>query len=143
MAIGLVDHKRTKNNRINIRNIETQVVEEHGRGDGMKTRQDGGTGEVKKPAVKSRAGLKKPGCETERSIRAKKKLDILFDIGLSDERQPKESMPFLLDMRGDRKACLPPIVAPLGIERRRDERKKREAKREKKEAAARFKAISE
>ena len=64
MAIDLVtifDYKRTKNSRINIRNIETQDVGEHGREDGMKTRKDGGMGGGEEAGGLESGGAKETG----------------------------------------------------------------------------------
>ena len=54
-------------------------------------------------------------------------------MGADDALQPKGSMDFLTDMRGERKSLLPPIVASLGVERRREERHLRAQERFEKE----------
>ena len=110
----------------------------------MKARQEDAGGWRERSPIKSWVGVKKPGGETKRSRRAKGKLDLLFDVGAGDHLQPKRSLEFLIDMRGERKSCLPPVIGSLGVEHRRDERQQREQERiakEQREAQERFKVV--
>merc|ERR1712212_730402 len=77
---------------------------------------------IKKQTVTGKRRKPKKGCETKASLRAKAKLDQLFDIAEADDLQPVESLAFLHEMRGERNASLPIFAAPS--ERRPEERER-------------------
>merc|ERR1712212_12704 len=77
---------------------------------------------IRKQTVTGKRRKPKKGCETKASLRAKAKLDQLFDIAEADDLQPVESLAFLHEMRGERNVSLPLSAAPS--ERRPEERER-------------------
>ena len=85
--------------------------------------------------------MKKGGGKTRKSVEAENLLYRLFDIALPDQDQPTARLGFLHDQRTERKEVLPPIIGMLAVERRRQEREKKEEARharEEVESAGRF-----
>ena len=71
------------------------------------TRNRGKTeGKVVTSKARKRAGPRKKG-ETKKSLAAKNRLPLLFDIARPDQEQDKKALPLLLDARGDRSLHIP------------------------------------
>ena len=118
-------------------------VEESDRGKRVSTEEATALAQ-KGPGPQSQVGKKKAGCQSSKRQEAERLLPLLFDIALSDDQQPKSSLPFLLDQRTDRQCRLPPVTRLLGVEVRRMEREAKEEERktrEEKEKLERFKTV--
>ena len=64
-------------------------------------------GKVVTSKVRKWAGTRKRKGETKKSLAAKSRLPLLFDIAKPDHEQDVKALPLLLDARGDRKLHIP------------------------------------
>ncbi len=103
-----------------------------------KTRNKSGKGgetKAEEKRARSWVGKKKRGCETKKSLRAKRLLPLLFDISLPDAQQDARAMEFLHDTRTERKSRLPPLAEKA------EEKKDLEQGERKKAAADQFRTV--